>query len=515
MREAIQFTFILLAIVGLITCTVIWPIYGFSVLALFLFSLGIYDLFQTKHSILRNFPVLGHIRFLMEMVAPEIHQYFVENDIDGMPISRNMRTYVYERAKKENETHPFGTELNVEDENYKWMKHSIYPAQIMENHPRVTVGGPNCKQPYTASLFNISAMSYGALSKNAVLALNKGAQGGNFYHNTGEGGIAKYHLQGGDLVYEVGTGYFGCRTDKGNFSPEKFKEKAAIHEVKMIEIKISQGAKPGHGGVLPAIKNNEEIAKIRGIKPHTAVLSPPGHSAFSDAEGLLRFVQQMRELSNGKPIGFKLCIGSKEEFEEICQKMVETGIKPDFITIDGGEGGTGAAPIDFTNYVGMPWEKGLVFAVDTLNGYDLKKDIKIITATKILTAFDVFKALCIGADVCNSARGMMLALGCIQALKCDTNKCPTGVTTNNPSLMRGLVVEDKWKRVKNYQHEVVREFLELFAAAGCTKLSELNRTFIFKRIENEIRCYEDVYPTVKAGEYLKLNSGTEIKTIKT
>lgn len=503
MREAIQFTFIILGLVAVITCTALWPAYGFSILGALIFAIGMYDLFQKKHSILRNFPVLGHMRFLLEMIGPELHQYFVENDTDGKPIDRNHRVYVYQRSKLVNETHPFGTELNVEAENYKWMKHSIYPSKLLEQPPRVVVGGPDCRQPYNASIFNISAMSYGALSKNAVMALNLGAKAGNFFHDTGEGGISDYHLKGGDLVYEVGTGYFGCRTEEGRFSPEKFKEKAAIPTVKMIEIKISQGAKPGHGGVLPAVKNNEEIAKIRGVKPHTTVLSPPGHSAYSDAEGLLKFVKHMRELSNGKPIGFKLCIGSKQEFIEICEKMVSTGIKPDFITVDGSEGGTGAAPIDFSNYVGMPWEKALVFVVDTLNGYGLKKDIKILTATKIFTAFDIFKALCIGADICNSARGMMLALGCIQALRCDTNKCPTGVTTNNPSLMRGLVVEEKWKRVKNYQQETVKEFLELFAAAGCKTLSDLNRSFIFKQVETDIKCYEEIYPTVPEGKFLK------------
>jgi len=502
MREAIRFTGIALFIIAIIICTTIWPIYGFSIMALLLFGVGMYDLFQKKSAVLRNFPVIGHMRYLLKMIGPEIHQYFVESGTDGRPIDSNQREYIYERAEHKNETHPFGTELNVEEENYKWMQHSIYPSKTLEEPPRVLVGGSECTQPYSASLFNISAMSFGALSKNAVLALNLGAKAGNFFHDTGEGGIAEYHLKGGDLVYEVGTGYFGCRTKDGNFSPEKFKEKSALPSVKMIEIKISQGAKPGHGGVLPAIKNNEEIAKIRGIEPHTKVLSPPGHSAFSDAKGLLNFVQQMRELSNGKPIGFKLCIGSKEEFITICQEMIKTGIKPDFITVDGAEGGTGAAPIDFSNYVGMPWERALLFVVDVLNGYDLKKDIKVFTATKIFTAFDIFKALCIGADLCNSARGMMLALGCIQALKCDTNQCPTGVTTNKPKLMRGLVVEDKWKQVRNYHREILKDFTELFAAAGCTQLQQLNRSLINKKQEGDIHSYEELYPSVQVGSYL-------------
>ncbi|MCB0466303.1 MAG: FMN-binding glutamate synthase family protein [Aequorivita sp.] len=502
MKEAIRFTFIALFIIVIITCTAVWPIWGFSILGILIFGIGIYDITQKKHSILRNFPVLGHMRFLLEMIGPEIHQYFVESDTDGKPIDKNHRTYIYERSKLEKETHPFGTELNVEEEGYEWMEHSIYAAKQLEEPPRVLVGGPDCKQPYSSSIFNISAMSFGALSKNAVMALNMGAKAGNFFHDTGEGGISEYHRKGGDLVYEIGTGYFGCRTEDGNFSAEKLKEKAAYPEVKMIEIKISQGAKPGHGGVLPAAKNDDEIAKIRGVKPHTDIISPPSHTAFNDAKGLCQWIQQLRDLSNGKPIGFKLCIGNKKEFIDICKAMVETGIKPDFITVDGAEGGTGAAPIDFSNYVGMPWESALIFVVDTLNGYGLKKDIKVITATKIFTAFDIFKALCMGANICNSARGMMLALGCIQAIRCDTNKCPTGVTTNNPKLMRGLVVEDKWKRVKNYQHETVKDFLELFAAAGCSNLDQLHRGLIHKKVNNQIKSFEEIYPTVEYGSYL-------------
>lgn len=502
MRQALKFTLLFGIVVVLIIGTINWPLYGFGVLFLLLLSLGLYDIFQKKHTILRNFPVIGHMRYLLEMIAPELHQYFIESNTDGKPIDRNHRAYIYERAKLQNETHPFGTELDVNQENFMWMQHSIYPAPKLQEHPRIIIGGPDCDQPYSASLLNISAMSFGALSKNAVMALNLGAKAGNFYHDTGEGGISEYHLKGGDLVYEIGTGYFGCRTEDGHFSPEKLKEKAGLPQVKMIEIKISQGAKPGHGGVLPAAKNNEEIAKIRGVKPHTMVLSPPGHSAFNDAEGLLLFIKQLRELSNGKPIGFKLAIGSKKEFREICKKMVETGIKPDFIVVDGAEGGTGAAPIDFSNYVGMPWENALIFVVDTLRGYGLKQDIKVLTATKIFTAFDIFKALCIGADSCNSARGMMLALGCIQALQCDTNTCPTGVTTNKPNLMRGLVVEDKWKRVKNYQEQTLDDFIELFAAAGCTELNQLNRDMICKKVNDEIKTYEELYPSVKNGAYL-------------
>ncbi len=504
MREAIRFTFVMLIVAAIVICTIIWPAWGFAGIGIILFIIGMYDIFQKRHTILRNFPLLGHMRYLLEMIGPELHQYFVEDNTDGKPIDRNHRSYIYSRAKlADDTTHPFGTELDVNAEFFSFMKHSIYTAEVLDAPPRQTVGGPSCKQPYSSSLFNISAMSFGSLSKNAVMALNKGAKAGNFFHDTGEGGISSYHRMGGDLVWELGTAYFGCRTKDGHFDPKIFEEKANWPEVKMVEIKLSQGAKPGHGGVLPAAKNNEEIAKIRGVEPHTDVISPFSHSAFHNAEGLLQFVQQLRELCNGKPVGFKLCIGSKHEFIEICEKMVETGIKPDFITVDGAEGGTGAAPIDFSNYVGMPWEEGLIFAIDTLRGYNLKKDIKVLTATKIFTAFDIFKALCIGADICNSARGMMIALGCIQALKCDKNTCPTGITTNNPKLIRGLNVEDKWRRVMNYQRRTVEDFLELFAASGCTDLSQLNRRLIYKKIRENIHSYETFFPTVEEGDYLK------------
>lgn len=494
MKEAIRFTIVLLFAIVLITGIVIWPLAGFITLGALLALIGFYDIIQKKHAILRNFPIIGHMRYLLEMIGPELHQYFVESGTDGKPIDRNHRSYIYERAKLENETHPFGTELDVNADDFKWMQHSIYPAAKLEAAPRVMIGNTQCKQPYSASIFNISAMSFGALSKNAITALNLGAKAGNFLHDTGEGSISPYHRHGGDLVWEIGTGYFGCRAKDGHFSPEKFQEKAAYPEVKMIAIKLSQGAKPGHGGVLPAAKNNDEIAGIRGVEPHTDVLSPPAHSAFTDAKGLLFFVRQLRELSDGKPIGFKLAIGSKDEFTEICAQILTTGIKPDFITIDGAEGGTGAAPIDFSNYVGMPWEDALIFAVDTLHKYGLRQDIKILTATKIFTAFDIFKALCIGADICNSARGMMLALGCIQALKCNTNECPTGVATNDPKLVRGLVVTEKWARVRNYHQRTVNDFLELLAASGCSDISQLNRKLIYKKKDGAWKSYDELYP---------------------
>ena len=503
MRRLFHIILAALALLAVVYALVMWPVNTLVVLLVAVGALGLYDLLQTRHTILRIYPVVGHVRYLLESFGPEIRQYFVESDTGGTPIDRNHRAYVYKRAKRINQTHPFGTERDLNKPGYAWMPHSIYPAPVPDDPPRVRIGGTDCDEPYSASLFNISAMSFGALGPNAIRALNKGAAAGGFFHDTGEGGISPYHLEGGDLVWEIGTGYFGCRAPDGGFAPEKFAEQAARPQVRMIEIKISQGAKPGHGGVLPAAKNTAEIARIRGVEPHTVVLSPPGHSAFSDARGLLDFVQQLRRLSGGKPVGFKLCIGDRDEFEDICRQMVKTGIKPDFITVDGAEGGTGAAPIVFSNHVGMPWEKALIFVVDTLIAYDLKQDIKVLTATRIFTAFNIFHALCLGADVCSTARGMMLALGCIQSLSCNTDKCPTGVATTNPARNRGLVVEDKWRRVRNYQQETVREFLEIYAASGCRSLSELDRSRVYINIDTGLHSYEDIYPTPRPGERLQ------------
>ena len=498
MPSVIKFILAIITFVLFIFCVIWFPIPSLVTLLTIVICVGIYDINQKRHTILRNFPIIGHFRYLLEGIAPEIHQYFIESGTDGKPLNRNQRSYIYSRAKKQNTTHPFGTEIDLQKDNESWMRHSIYPTKKLIEQPRILIGGKDCKQPYSASLLNISAMSYGSLSKNAVSALNIGAREGKFYHNTGEGSISDFHLHGADIVYQLGTGYFGSRAADGNFSPEKFIPQANRPEVKMIEIKLSQGAKPGHGGVLPAAKNNEEIARIRGVEPHTTIESPSGHTAFNDARGLLLFVKQLRDLSNGKPIGFKLCIGNKEEFVDICHQMIETNIYPDFITIDGAEGGTGAAPIDFSDHVGMPWENGLVFAVDTLRQFGLKDDVKVITSTKIITGFNIFKALCIGADVCNSARGMMISLGCIQALQCHTNKCPTGVATNKPGKIRGLVVEDKWKRVRNYHDATIHDFLELFAASGCPEISQLNRSYVYKQINNREVSFEDLHPTKRA-----------------
>ena len=459
-----------------------------------LFFLGIYDSFQKHHSILRNFPVLGHFRFMLEFIAPEIQQYFIERDTDGRPFSRNHRALAYQRAKNIEATHPFGTELEINVRDYEGLRHSIYCAPIIEDIPRVKIGNGQCKHPYEASLLNISAMSFGALSSNAVLALNKGAAKGNFYHNTGEGGLSHYHLSGGgDVVWQIGTGYFGCRTEDGNFDPESFRKKAAHDHVKMIEIKISQGAKPGHGGVLPGVKNTPEIAAIRQLKPWTTVLSPPGHTAFSSPKGLLDFVQHVRELCGGKPVGFKLCIGKTEEFLDICEAMVETGIYPDFITVDGAEGGTGAAPIEFSDSVGLPIEPALIFVRRSLEHYRLKEHIRIIASGKVLTAASLLKMLALGADLCNCARGFMFSIGCIQALRCNTNQCPTGVTTQKKMLMKGLVVEEKYLRAYHFHENTLKAAMELLAATGKKSIDEIGMD-MFLRGDEMVALQDRYFP---------------------
>ncbi len=472
--------------------------------------LGIYDMTQNKHAIMRNFPILGRARYFMEEIRPKLYQYFIESDTNGMPFNRINRSIIYQRAKQELDTAPFGTQLNVYEEGYEWMDHSIAsldPHKLDEN-PKVLIGGPACKKPYKASVFNVSAMSFGSLSKNAIQALNGGAKLGDFAHNTGEGGISPYHSKpGGDLIYQIGTGYFGCRTKDGNFSPELFKERTASDNIKMIELKLSQGAKPGHGGILPARKNTPEIARIRNIDAGTDVLSPPFHKAFNTPIGLLEFVQYMRELSGGKPIGIKLCIGRKSEFFAICKAMIQTGIKPDFISVDGGEGGTGAAPLEFSNSVGMPFKEGLTFAYDALVGFDLKKDIKLLASGKIVTGFHIFRALALGADACYSARAMMMALGCIQALECNRNSCPTGVATQDPELVKGLSVHDKKFRVANYHRETVKGFVELMAAAGIDQMSKINRSHINRRVNmNNTFRLDEIFPYISKGDLLNYQS---------
>lgn len=491
---------ILIAIIGWFWPPMIWA----YVVVLPILLIGFRDMYFSSNTIIRNFPFFGHFRYLSIQIAPEIHQYFIENNTDGTPFNRNQRSMIDQRAKQSLETHPFGTEENINRAGYEWIPHSIYPKDIDNKVRRVRVGGADCHQPYDSAVLNISAMSYGSLSASAIKALNHGAKMGGFYHNTGEGGLSPYHEEAGaDLVWEIGSGYFGCRDKNGDFDEELFQETAAKPAVKMIEVKLSQGAKPGHGGVLPAPKVTPEIAKIRNVEPYTKVVSPAYHKTFSDASGLLKFVQRLRHLAQGKPIGFKLCIGSTGEFSDICRAMIETGIRPDFITVDGGEGGTGAAPPEFSDSVGMPLEEALVFVTDTLNGFNLKEEIRIIASGKIVSAFDMVKAFALGADICNSARGMMFALGCIQALKCDTDECPTGITTHNPRLTRGLVVSQKAQRVVNFQQETVHAALELLACMGLDHFNQLRRHHVTKRIDFEsMKDFETLFPTVASGSYL-------------
>lgn len=463
--------------------------------------LGLYDIFQKKHTILRNFPIIGHFRYMLEGIRPEIMQYFVETDTEGRPFDRIDRSLIYRRAKNVTDTSPFGTQEDTYEHGYEWINHSIYAKSPHECpiDTRVLIGGEECSKPYNASIYNVSAMSFGSLSNRAVEALNAGAKIGGFAHNTGEGGVSPYHLKhGGDLIWQVGTGYFGCRADDGNFSPEKFKITSAHENIKMIELKISQGAKPGHGGILPAKKNTPEIAAIRGVKAGEAVLSPPHHKAFDNPAGLLKLIAQMRDLSGGKPIGFKLCIGNKHEFEEICDAMITTGIKPDFITVDGGEGGTGAAPVEFSDSVGMPMLDGLAFVYNTLVEKGLKDEIKIGASGKIVTGFHIIRALALGADFCYSARAMMMALGCIQALQCNTNTCPVGVATQDKKLIKGLDVTDKKERVASFHKKTVDSFAELICAAGFDDKDKIERKHINRRISRiRILTYEDIYPSVK------------------
>jgi glutamate synthase domain-containing protein 2 len=465
--------------------------------------MGIADMVQTRQSLKRNFPLVGRLRYVFEDLRPKIQQYFVESDTDGAPINRIDRSVIYQRAKKQVDTTPFGTQLNVYAEGYEWIGHSIVPIDFhkVEHHPRVTVGNKNCKQPYQASILNISAMSFGSLSGNAVEALNAGAKIGSFAHNTGEGGISPHHTKyGGDLIWQIGTGYFGARDEDGRFSDDAFRKNATRPEVKMIELKLSQGAKPGHGGILPAKKNTPEIAAIRLVKAGTTVFSPPFHSSFSTPLEMMRFLQKMRDLSDGKPVGFKLCIGKKSEFISVCKAMIELDIYPDFITVDGGEGGTGAAPPEFSNFVGMPLLDGLAFAENMLKGFNIRHHIKIIASGKILTGFQMARAIALGADMCNSARAMMMAIGCIQALECNKNTCPTGVATQDPTFTKGLVVDDKKVRVANFHKHTVESFVELMAAAGLDSPRKLNRHQISRRVfMNEVKTLEEIYPSLSLG----------------
>ena len=438
---------------GLTSLSVFWPL-----LFLFLTAVGIYDLQQTHHAVLRNYPIIGHLRFMFEYVRPEIRQYFLESETEATPFSRAQRTLVYTRAKSQASNRPFGTQLDVRAVGYEWINHSIKPTQLDGHDFRVTVGGAACQQPYRISLFNVSAMSFGALSANAIMSLNRGAKLGGFAHDTGEGSISRHHRsQGGDLIWEIGSGYFGCRDENGHFSPERFTENARTEQVKMIEIKLSQGAKPGHGGVLPASKVTAEIAEARGVPMGQDCISPASHSRFSTPLELMAFIEELRTLSGGKPVGFKLCIGHPWEWFAIVKAMLQTGTRPDFIVVDGAEGGTGAAPLEFSDHMGMPLQEGLRLVHNTLVGTHLRDEIRLGASGKIISAFDMARTLALGADWCNSARGFMFALGCIQAQTCHSGNCPTGVTTQDPKRQLALVVTDKAERVRLLREQATQQ----------------------------------------------------------
>lgn len=454
---------------------------GLQSILLALSARGIVDIYQPKHAVLRNYPIIGHFRYLIESIRPELRQYIVESDDEKLPFSRKNRNIVYQRAKGDPEAQSFGTLVNVEDTQHRWLVHSMAPTTLPSHDFRVAVGASR-KQPYHISLLNISAMSFGSLSANAILALNKGASLGKFAHDTGEGSVSPYHLEnGGDLIWEIGSGYFGCRTEEGLFDPEKFTKTAALDNVKMIEIKLSQGAKPGHGGVLPAAKITEEIAKTRGIPMGKDCVSPAAHSAFNSPLELMKFIQQLRDLSGDKPVGFKLCIGQPAEWFGVCKAMLETGIHPDFIVVDGSEGGTGAAPTEFADHVGMPLQEGLQLVHNTLIGIGLRDKIRIGASGKIISGFDILNTLALGADWVNSARGFLFSLGCIQALSCSSGNCPTGIATQDPQRQKALVVEDKAQRVHRFHDKTLHAVMELTQATGLNSPWEISPEHIMLR----------------------------------
>ena len=478
-----------------------------------LVGVGVYDLKQTKRAILRNYPIIGHMRFLFEFVRPEIRQYFIESDSEATPFSRAQRSLVYQRAKGEPDNQPFGTHLDVGKSGYEWVNHSMAPTKLDTHDFRIWIGGtPDaqslsntpCTQPYSASVFNISALSFGSLSANAILALNKGAQLGGFAHDTGEGSISAHHrTHGGDLIWEIGSGYFGCRNADGTFNAAMFAQNAGDAQVKLIEIKLSQGAKPGHGGILPGPKVTAEIAAARGVPQGVDCISPSSHSAFTTPTEMMQFIAQLRTLSGGKPVGFKLCIGHPWEWFAIVKAMLVTGITPDFIVVDGAEGGTGAAPVEFSDHVGAPLQEGLQLVHNTLIGVNLRSRISIGAAGKVVSAFDLVRLMALGADWCNAGRGFMMALGCIQAQSCHTGKCPTGVTTQDPQRQQALVVPDKAERVRSFHRSTLHALQELVQAAGLAHPSELQAHHIVRRVtDTEVRLLSNLIMRMTPGALL-------------
>ncbi len=463
-----------------------------------LVAIGVFDMVQPHHSLLRNYPLIGSMRWLFEALRPYLRQYIVEGDEEGRPYPRSDRSLIYARSKGEEDRQPFGTQLNAYSSEYEWMTHSLAPMPVAKEPFRVTVGGPQCTKPYSAAVLNISAMSFGSLGRNAIEALTLGAKQGGFYHDTGEGGLSPYHrIHGGDIVWELGSGYFGCRNRDGSFSPERFSERAANDQVKMIEIKLSQGAKPGHGGVLPAAKVTPEIAETRGIPMGEDCISPSRHPAFNTPIEMMEFVARLRALSGGKPVGIKLCVGHPSETFAIVKAMLATGIRPDFVVVDGSEGGTGAAPRELADHVGMPLREGLVLMRNALVGAGLRGEVRLAASGKVTSGFSMAANMAIGADWCNAARAFMFSLGCVQSLRCHTGLCPTGVTTNDPHLQRGLVVPDKAHRVAHFQRQTVEALAELVAAAGLSHPSDLLPHHVWHRVSPiEVRPLDRLYPFI-------------------
>jgi glutamate synthase domain-containing protein 2 len=495
----------LLALIALPLSGFAWPWGVLLAVGGTLSAIGLRDLYHPTHAVLRNYPISAHLRFILESIRPEMRQYFFEDEKHGTPFSRDKRAVVYQRAKMQLDKRPFGTQYDVYAAGYEWLHHAMVPGRPAGSDFRLTVGGPDCTQPYRASILNISAMSFGSLSANAIRALNQGAKRGGFAHDTGEGGISPYHREaGGDLIWEIGSGYFSARDAEGRFDPALFARNASDPQVKMVELKLSQGAKPGHGGVLPAAKVSAEIAATRGVPEGRDCISPARHSAFATPVELLHFIAGMRRLSGGKPAGFKLCIGHRWEFLAICKAMVETGITPDFIVVDGSEGGTGAAPLEFMDHVGMPMREGVSFVHNALVGVGLRDRVRIGASGKIASAFDIARAMALGADWCNSARGFMFALGCIQSLSCHTDHCPTGVATQDPLRQRALVVPDKTTRVAQFHAATLKALEELVAAAGLDHPGQLTAQHFWRRVNaEEVRSFAELYPRLGPGELLR------------
>ena len=511
-----RYTLYALSLTGFIAsllASAIWGGWFYVVPILFglLAATGTWDLVQRKHTVSRNYPILAHFRYFLESIGPEIRQYFIQSDTDERPFSREQRTIVYQRAKNVLDKRPFGSQLGMYDEGFEWINHSLQPSTLKDADFRIVIG-KQCAKPYNASVFNISAMSFGSLSANAILSLNTGAKMGDFYHDTGEGSISRYHREpGGDLVWEIGSGYFGCRNKDGTFNEEIFARNATLDQVKMIEVKLSQGAKPGHGGILPGEKVTPEIAEARGVEAGKDVVSPASHSAFSTPREFLEFLEKLRELSGGKPVGFKLAIGHPWEWFAIVKAMLETGKTPDFIVVDGGEGGTGAAPLEFINRLGTPMTEALLLVHNTLVGTNLREHIAIGAAGKITSAFNIARTLALGADWCNAARGYMFSLGCIQALNCHTGRCPSGVATQDPRRSKKLDVQDKSQRVYNYHKNTLEALMNLLEASGLKHPSELGPEHIIRRTsKTEIHSYMDLFTFLEPGALLEGETGERV-----